>query len=133
MELPNKGNSRGAGSLEENVIPDDDLTSTSEWQRQGATLSDKTASKQFGLTQEEIVRAIRKGKLQYRQNSIFGNPFLRLLRREVEELVKKEHGAKYLKGKQTKTEMAQINRQLKQLKAQIVTLEKRKSALLENG
>ncbi len=63
----------------------DDLDS--EWQRKGATLSDKTARKEFGLTQDEIVQAIRAGKLQCRLNSIYGNPFLRLLRREVEALV----------------------------------------------
>ena len=57
----------------------DDLES--EWQRKGATLGDKTARKGFGLTQAEIVQAIRAGKLQYRQNSVHGNPFLRLLRR----------------------------------------------------
>ena len=38
----------------------------SEWQRKGATLSDKTARKELGLTQDEIVQAIRAGKLQYR-------------------------------------------------------------------
>lgn len=51
----------------------DDLDS--EWQRKGATLSDKTAREEFGLTQDEIVQAIRAGKLQYRRNSIHGNPF----------------------------------------------------------
>ena len=30
-----------------------------EWQDKGATLSDKTAREEFGLTQAEIVRAIR--------------------------------------------------------------------------
>ena len=64
----------------------------SEWQGKGATLSDKTARKEFGLRQDEIVQAIRAGKLRYRLNSVFGNPFLRLLRREVEALVKKKHG-----------------------------------------
>ena len=51
---------------------------SSEWQRKGATLSDKTARKEFGLSQDQIVQAIRAGKLQYRYNSIHGNPFLRL-------------------------------------------------------
>lgn len=64
----------------------------SEWQRKGATLSDKTAREEFGLTQDEIVEAIRAGKLQYRRNSIYGNPFLRLLRREVEALVRRSTG-----------------------------------------
>ena len=37
-----------------------------EWVRKGATLSDKTARAEFGLTQDEIIAAIRAGKLQYR-------------------------------------------------------------------
>jgi hypothetical protein len=57
----------------------DDLNS--EWQRKGGTLSDKTARKEFSLTQDEIVEAIRAGKLQYRHAAMHGNPFLRLLRR----------------------------------------------------
>ena len=106
----------------------DDLDS--EWQRKGATLSGKTARKEFGRTQDEIVQAIRAGKLDYRHNSIFGNPFLRLLRREVEALVKKKHGDDYLKDQQAKTELARINRELKRLKIQIAVLEERKAKLM---
>jgi hypothetical protein len=68
--------------------------------------------KEFGLTQDEIVQAIRAGKLQYRRNSIHGNPFLRLLRREVEALIKKKHGVDFLKDQQAKTELARINGEL---------------------
>jgi hypothetical protein len=101
----------------------------SEWQRKGATLSDKTAREEFGLTQREIVQAIRAGKLRYRVNSVYGNPFLRLLRRQVEAFVRNKHGADYLKDRQVKTELARINRELKQLKKQIAALEERKSKL----
>ncbi len=104
----------------------------SEWQRKGATLSDKTARQEFGLTQEEIVRAIRAGKLHYRVNSIFGNPFLRLLRREVEAQVKKKHGADYLKARQAKTEVARIDRELRRLRTQIAALEEQKSRLTDD-
>ena len=55
----------------------------SEWQRKGATVSDKTVRKEPGLTQDEIVQAIRVRKLQYREGSMHGNPWLRLFRREV--------------------------------------------------
>lgn len=106
----------------------DDLSS--DWQRKGATLSDKTARKEFGLTQGEIVQAIRTGKLQYRCNSIYGNPFLRLLRREVEALVKTKHGDDYLRERQAKTELARINRELKRLKTQIAALEESKAKLV---
>jgi len=38
-----------------------------EWGRKGATLSDKTACSQYGLTQEEIYAAIDVGKLELTQ------------------------------------------------------------------
>jgi len=103
--------------------------SSSEWNYKGASLSDKSARKEFGLTQDEIIQAIRMGKLQYRENWIYGSPWLRLLRREVEALVKKKHGGDYLQRQQAKTELARVNRDLKRLKAQVAALEKRKSEL----
>ena len=64
-----------------------------EWRRKGATLSDKTAREEFGLTQDDIYAAIRAGKLQYREAAMHGNPWLRLLRREVEAFAREAHGA----------------------------------------
>ena len=40
--------------------------SGSIWVEQGATLSHKKACKEYGLTEQQIVGAIRKGKLQYK-------------------------------------------------------------------
>ncbi|MBT9588090.1 hypothetical protein IV102_32435 [bacterium] len=102
----------------------------SEWQRKGATLSDATASKEFGLTSGDIVQAIRAGRLQYREGSMHGNPWLRLLRREVEELVASMHGVGHLKKLQSKTELTRVNRELKQLKTQVAALEVRRAELL---
>jgi hypothetical protein len=101
-----------------------------EWGRKGATLSDKTARAEFGLTQDEIISAIRAGKLQYRHAAMHGNPWLRLLRREVEELVSSRHGERYLRERRARTELKQVNRELKQLRAQVAALEERRSALL---
>jgi len=101
-----------------------------EWQRKGATLSDKTAREEYGLTQDEIYRAVRAGRLQFREGSIYGNPFLRLLRREVEALVKEKRGSGYLDDQRRKTELAQINRELKRLKKQITALEEQRSKLI---
>ena len=47
-----------------------------EWRLKGATLSDKTACEEFGLTREEIFRAVKAGELQGREASIHGNPWL---------------------------------------------------------
>jgi hypothetical protein len=103
----------------------------SEWSRKGATLSDKSARKEFGLTQEEIIQAINDGKLQYRENSIHGNPFLRLLRHEVEALVEEKHGSAFLKRKRFSNELSKVNQDIKRLKAEIESLEKRKKELQE--
>ena len=79
---------------------------------------------------EEIARAIRGGKLHCQQQSMHGNPWLQLLRREVEAFVKDRHDANYLSDRQAKTELASINRELKRLKGQIAALEERKSKLI---
>ena len=101
-----------------------------EWGRKGATLSDKTARSQYGLTQEEIYAAIDAGKLEYRPAAMHGNPWLRLLRREVEDLVATRSGDRYLREQKARTELAQINRELKQLRAQLAALVERRAALL---
>src|SRR5450759_1953219 len=101
-----------------------------EWAHKGATRSDKTARAEFGLTQDEIIAAIRAGKLQYRPAAIQGNPWLRLLRREVEDLVSTRHGERYLRERQARTELKRVNRELKQLRAQLAALEERRVALL---
>ena len=101
-----------------------------EWGRKGATLSDKTARSEYGLTQEEIYAAIDAGQLRYRPAAIHGNPWLRLLRREVEDLVAARSGDRYLLERKARTEVARINRELKQLRARIAALEERRAALL---
>jgi hypothetical protein len=101
-----------------------------EWGRKGATLSDKTARAEFGLTQDEIYAAIDAGKLQYRPAAMHGYPWLRLLRREVEDLVSTRHGERYLRERQARTELKRVNRELKQLRTQLAALEERRAALL---
>lgn len=103
----------------------------SVWVKKGATLSDVSAQKEFGLTRSEIIEAIRGGKLQYRENNIHGNPYFRLIRREVEALVTEKYGGDYLKRKKQKKELAEVNRTLKALKTQTNFLEKQKAELLK--
>lgn len=105
-------------------------TPDSEWRRKGATLSDKSARAEFDLTQDEIVQAIRDGTLQCRESSMHGNPWLRLLRREVEALVRKKHGKDYMRDLEAKAELTCINSDLVRLKVQIARLEQRRAELI---
>jgi len=102
---------------------------TTEWQRKGATLSDKTARQEFGLTQDEIYDAIEAGTLQYRQAYMHGNPWLRLLRREVEALAKSRHGDRYVREQQDKAELARVKREIRRLRSELAELEAQRSAL----
>ena len=103
----------------------------SVWSRKGATLSDKSARKEFGLTQEEIIQAINDGKLQYLPQSFHGNPFLRLVRHEVEALVEEKHGSYFLTRKRLTKELSEVERDIKRLKMELESLEKRKKELQE--
>ena len=100
------------------------------WTKKGATLSDKSARKEYGLTQEEIVKAMKQGRLQYRVNSVFGNPFFRLIRSEVETLISSKTGQEGLGNRMLRRELAEIEKDLRSLRRQVVRLEKRKSELL---
>jgi hypothetical protein len=102
-----------------------------DWTAKGATLSHVSAQKEFGLSLEEILVAVRQGKLQYRENHIHGNPYLRLLRSEVEALVAKKWGRADFARKKLKNELARIDRELRKLKAQVRALEKKRLDLLD--
>ena len=104
----------------------------SAWSRKGATLSDKSARNEFGLTQDEIIEAIKDGKLRYRKNNVYGNPYFRLLRSEVETFVAKKYGNNYVAKQKIRKELAQVTRELKALKAQTVSLEQKRAELQES-
>jgi hypothetical protein len=63
-----------------------------EWGQKGATLSDSTATKEYGVDRDFIVKGIRAGKLEYREGSTWGNPFIRILRSQLERYVADELG-----------------------------------------
>jgi hypothetical protein len=100
-----------------------------EWGRKGAVLSEVTAAKEYGVTRELIVKGIQAGKLEFREGSVHGNPYLRLLRRQLEAFVASEHGPEFLQSKKTKTELWAINKEITLLKNKLTELEERKSVL----
>ena len=69
------------------------------WVTKNQTLSDKSAEKEYGISHKEIFDAINARELQFREGSMHGNPWIRLLRVEVEKLVEKKYGTDYLKEK----------------------------------
>jgi len=50
---------------------------------------------------------------------VFGNPYYKLIRSEVETLIDEKYGINYLKEKKIRKELAQTKKELKKLKITI--------------
>ena len=78
----------------------------------------------------EIIDAINAGSLDYRVGSVYGTPWFRLLRREVEHLVEVRRGRPYLDQRRAKAELAKVDADLTRLRGDVAVLEERRSKLL---
>jgi hypothetical protein len=100
-----------------------------EWNRRGAVLSDATAEKEYGVTRDFIVQGIRAGRLEHRDGSVWGNPYLRILRSQLEPYIAAELGAEYLASRKDKAELRHIDKQIAELRKRLTALEARRAVL----
>jgi hypothetical protein len=100
-----------------------------EWNRKGATLSDVTAQKEYGVTRDFIVRGVEDGKLEYREGSIWGNPYLRILRGQLEQYIVEQLGHGHLVTEGARTELRKIGKEISDLTRRLALLEARKAEL----
>jgi|SRR6516162_7344534 hypothetical protein len=99
------------------------------WNRKGATLSDATALKEYGVDAAFITKGIRSGDLEYREGSIWGNPYLRLLRDQLEAYIAKERGSAHLTIVKAKTELRAVKKERRDLEQRLSELQAREAAL----
>ncbi|MBA2593701.1 MAG: hypothetical protein M3495_20730 [Pseudomonadota bacterium] len=100
-----------------------------EWNRKGATLSDVTAKAEYGVSRDFIVKGIQTGKLEYREGSIWGNPYLRVLRSQLEKYIAEELGEDYLLRLKNQTELRRVKKEISDLKKRLEGLQQRKNEL----
>ena len=100
-----------------------------EWNRKGATLSEVTAKKEYGVDQNFIVKGIRTGKLEYREGSVWGNQYLRLLRSQLERYIAKELGQDRLLTSKEQTELQKIKKEMAGLKKKLDELHARRTEI----
>jgi hypothetical protein len=67
--------------------------------------SEVTAQKEYGIDRNFIVKGIRAGRLEFREGSVWGNPYLRVLRRQLEQYIADELGAEHLSSGKNQTEL----------------------------
>jgi hypothetical protein len=100
-----------------------------EWNRKGASLSDATAKKEFGVDRNFIVKGIRAGKLEYREGAIWGNPFIKVLRSQLERYIAETLGQDRLRQDKNQTELRKIKKEMAVLKKRLDELEARKTEI----
>jgi hypothetical protein len=100
-----------------------------EWHRKGATLSDVTAKAEYGVERDVIVKGIQMGKLEYREGSVWGNPYLRVLRSQLEHYLAEELGEHYVHRVKHQTELREVKKAIAALQKQLAGLQKRQQEL----
>lgn len=100
-----------------------------EWNRKGASLSDATAKKEYGVDRDFIVNGIRAGKLEYQEGNIWGNPYLKILRSQLELYIAEQLGADHLSGRKKQTELRKIKREMGSLKKRLKELDAQRTKL----
>lgn len=106
-----------------------DMPEYGEWIRKGATLGDITAQKEYGVSRDFIVKGVRAGKLEYREGAIWGNPYLRVLRSQLERYIVEELGADRLSSSKNQTELRKIKKEMADLKKRLNEREVRRMEL----
>lgn len=100
-----------------------------EWNRKGATLSDKTAMKEYGVDRAFILNGIREGRLEFQERSVWGNPYVVVLRRQLEVYLNEELGSDYLPGIIAQNKIRTLKREIKATKLKLQGLELELAAL----
>ena len=100
-----------------------------EWNRKGATLSEVSVKKEYGVDSDFIIAGINSGKLEHRNGAIWGNPYLRILRSQLEAYIEKQLGKKYLLKIKNESELKKIKREITAHKKRITILQKRKTEI----
>ena len=100
-----------------------------EWNQKGASLSEVTAKKEYGVNRDFIIEGIEAGKLEYRVGSVWGNPYLRIRRSQLEEYITLKLGKKYLVKAKKASELKKIEREISATNKKLKALQLRKTEI----
>jgi hypothetical protein len=100
-----------------------------DWNSKGATLSQVTAQKEYGVDKDFVVSGIQSGKLEFREGAIWGERYQRVLRCQLEKYIAEELGSDYLKRTKSKTQLRKINKEIDDLKNKLTSLKAKKAEI----
>ena len=88
-----------------------------------------TAKAEYGVDRDFIIKGIETGKLEYRDGAIWGNPYIRILRSQIENYIAKELGQDYLLSVKAQTELRRIRKEISELNKKLNLLQDREADL----
>ncbi|WP_426175977.1 hypothetical protein [Massilia sp. TWR1-2-2] len=100
-----------------------------EWTQKGATLGEVTAQEEYGMSRELIIAGIEIGTLEYRDGAVWGNPYLRLLRSQLEAHIAAELGAGYLANVKNQAELRVVQKEIAATAKKLMQLQTRRTEL----
>ena len=75
------------------------------------------------------MKGIQAGRLEFRRGAIWGNPYLRILRRQLEQYIAAELGSDHLTSGKRQTELRKIKKEMANLKKRLTELQARKTEI----
>lgn len=100
-----------------------------EWGRKNATLSEVTAQAEYGVSRNFIIKGIKRRKLEFRDGAIWGNPYVRILRSQLEAYIEEECGSGYLSAAKNDAKLRKLTKEIAAIKKTLRKLEARKATL----
>ena len=92
-------------------------------------IESKKIQKEYGVSRDFIIEGIRAGKMEYRNGIIWGNPYLRVLRSQLEQYIVEELGAEHLSISTNRTELRKIKKEMANLKKRLDELQIRRTEI----
>lgn len=89
------------------------------------TLSNVTAKAEYGVDWDFIVKGIEAQRLEYREGVIWGNPYLKILRSQLEKYMAQELGEDYLVKVKAQTELRRTKKEIAELQRRLNELRRR--------
>jgi flagellar motility protein MotE (MotC chaperone) len=81
------------------------------------------------VSRDFIIKGIQTGSLEYRDGAIWGNPYLRILRSQLEAYIVGELGEGYLTRAKNEIELRRVKKEITDLNKRLSSLQERKNEL----
>ncbi len=85
------------------------------------------------INYKQLSSPIDSRRTEYREEVVWGNPYLRVLRSQLEQYIVEELGADYLSSNKNRTELRKIKKEMADLKKRLDELQARRSEIEKMG